>query len=567
MPGISGKIDGIGVSSNGTDLWVVNSKDTLYRINWATRTLIPNHTFNLAPYGIKDSRAVDVVGDQLFIWDGYDSYASNSPDRYAIKVYNVVDLDASLPPTASFTTTTTSGAAPLTVQFTDTSAPNPTSWSWNFGDGGSSTAQHPSHQYTQTGSFTATLTATNANGSTTASTSVTVTGPQSVFTVAKDSFVNSGSANSNYGSADYLRALAGSSQYRPYVAFNVSGLGAPVARAVLRLYVTDASNSGGTWHAVNPSWSESAIRWSNAPPLEGAALANVGAVTLNTWVEVDVTPAVTGNGTFSFAALTNSTNSLRYASKESANPPQLVITVGGGSSPPLAAFTATPTGGTAPLAVQFTDASTANTTSWNWNFGDGGSSNLESPSHTFTGAGTYTVTLTAANANGSSQATTTITVTAPVSTVTVPVAADAMVSAGSPAKNYGAYDYIRGLLSPPDEYRSYLRFDVSGVSGTVTRAVIRLYVTDGTDNAGAWYTVAPTWSETTLAWSNAPSIAGTPVASVGAAAVNTWIEIDVTSAVAGNGTVSFAALPSSTNSVRFSSKEGLNPPQLVITTT
>ena len=278
------------------------------------------------------------------------------PTATRSRCYNVVDLDASLPPTASFTTTTTSGAAPLTVQFTDTSAPNPTSWSWNFGDGGSSTAQHPSHQYTQTGSFTATLTATNANGSTTASTSVTVTGPQTVFTVAKDSFVNSGSANSNYGSADYLRALAGSSQYRPYVAFNVSGLGAPVARAVLRLYVTDASNSGGTWHAVNPSWSESAINWNNAPPLEGAALANVGAVTLNTWVEVDVTPAVTGNGTFSFAALTNSTNSLRYASKESANPPQLVITVGGGSSPPLAAFTATPTGGTAPLAVQFTDA-------------------------------------------------------------------------------------------------------------------------------------------------------------------------------------------------------------------
>ena len=260
VPGISGRIDGIGVSSTGADLWVVNSKDTLYRINWATRTLIPNHTFNMAPYGIKDSRAVEVVGDQLFIWDGYDSYASGSPDRYAIKVFNVVDLDASLPPTASFTTTTTSGAAPLTVQFTDTSAPNPTSWSWNFGDGGSSTAQHPSHQYTQTGSFTATLTATNANGSTTASTSVTVTGPQTVFTVAKDSFVNSGSANSNYGSADYLRALAGSSQYRPYVAFNVSGLGAPVARAVLRLYVTDASNSGGTWHAVNPSWSETAIR-------------------------------------------------------------------------------------------------------------------------------------------------------------------------------------------------------------------------------------------------------------------------------------------------------------------
>ena len=68
---------------------------------------------------------------------------------------------------------------------------------------------------------------------------------------------------------------------------------------------------------------------------------------------------------------------------------------------PVANFTATPRTGTAPLAVQFTDASTGTgITAWSWTFGDGQTSNLQSPSHTYTTAGNYTVNLTARNAGG-----------------------------------------------------------------------------------------------------------------------------------------------------------------------
>ena len=73
---------------------------------------------------------------------------------------------------------------------------------------------------------------------------------------------------------------------------------------------------------------------------------------------------------------------------------------GGGGTAPTAAFSATPTSGVAPLAVQFTDTSTGSPTSWSWDFGDSGTSNAQSPSHTYTAAGTYTVTLTATNASG-----------------------------------------------------------------------------------------------------------------------------------------------------------------------
>lgn len=79
---------------------------------------------------------------------------------------------------------------------------------------------------------------------------------------------------------------------------------------------------------------------------------------------------------------------------------------------PVANFTGTPTSGTAPLSVQFTDTSTGTPTSWSWAFGDGATSTTQNPVHTYTTAGTYSVALTATNAGGSSTLTRTNYVTA-----------------------------------------------------------------------------------------------------------------------------------------------------------
>jgi PKD repeat protein len=72
------------------------------------------------------------------------------------------------PPSAAFTASPTTGAAPLSVQFDDQSAPSGqpiTTWSWSFGDGGTSTAQDPVHIYGAAGTYTVSLTVTSADGS------------------------------------------------------------------------------------------------------------------------------------------------------------------------------------------------------------------------------------------------------------------------------------------------------------------------------------------------------------------------------------------------------------------
>jgi len=69
------------------------------------------------------------------------------------------------PPRSNFTGTPTTGAAPLTVAFTDMSA-NATAWNWTFGDGSTVNAsvQNPSHTYFSTGNYTVALNASNPGG-------------------------------------------------------------------------------------------------------------------------------------------------------------------------------------------------------------------------------------------------------------------------------------------------------------------------------------------------------------------------------------------------------------------
>jgi len=70
---------------------------------------------------------------------------------------------------------------------------------------------------------------------------------------------------------------------------------------------------------------------------------------------------------------------------------------------PVAAFSATPTSGPAPLAVSFTDQSRLNVTSWSWNFGDGSTASARHPLHVYAAPGRYTVALVVTSAGGTSR--------------------------------------------------------------------------------------------------------------------------------------------------------------------
>jgi hypothetical protein len=100
----------------------------------------------------------------------------------------------------------------------------------------------------------------------------------------------------------------------------------------------------------------------------------------------------------------------------------------------------------------------------------------------------------------------------------------------------------------------------------VASAKLRLYVTDGSDDGGAIYlpdTGTP-WLEGEVTWDSAPAISGGPLGTLGPVNGGEWVEFDVTGVILGDGVYSFGLSSDSTNSAYYSSKEGADPPELVV---
>jgi hypothetical protein len=86
-------ITGMAFSPNGQDLYVTHATTKVSRIDWATKTLVSGWSFDLAPFGVQDARAVEIVNDKLWVSDGYDFRAAGDPLAHAVFVF-----DITLPP-------------------------------------------------------------------------------------------------------------------------------------------------------------------------------------------------------------------------------------------------------------------------------------------------------------------------------------------------------------------------------------------------------------------------------------------------------------------------------------
>lgn len=167
---------------------------------------------------------------------------------------------------------------------------------------------------------------TSTGGSSTGSTSTgtgggTTTG-RTIAAVA-DAPVDSGEPTRNFGRSETLRARADAPVRRTYLKFDVSELTQAPASAKLRLYVTDDSVGAISIQAVTGSWDEAGITWDNAPAPTGAVVGS-GTPTAG-WIELDLGSAVSANGTYTFVITTQSTNGAKFASRETATAPMLVL--------------------------------------------------------------------------------------------------------------------------------------------------------------------------------------------------------------------------------------------------
>jgi hypothetical protein len=166
--------------------------------------------------------------------------------------------------------------------------------------------------------------------------------PTLAFSPTDDATIDAGLPTTNFGSDP--RVTADADPQRDFLLkFTIAGTGSgtscpTVSGAKLRLTVggtaNDNADKGGEFRAaVSSSWSESSVTWNTAPAAAaGAPVAAISStVSLNTTYVIDVSPLVTGNGTITIRAHGNSTDGVRYFSKDG-NPagvaPQLQVQCG-----------------------------------------------------------------------------------------------------------------------------------------------------------------------------------------------------------------------------------------------
>jgi hypothetical protein len=113
---------------------------------------------------------------------------------------------------------------------------------------------------------------------------------------------------------------------------------------------------------------------------------------------------------------------------------------------------------------------------------------------------------------------------------------------------------------------SYLKFNVSNIVGQITKAT--LILTEGGDVGNGTLEIYSAshnnWTETTLSASNAPVTTALITRFQGSISGAQKVSLDVTSWINQLGTYTLVLKMSEGNDVAFSSKEGNNPPQLII---
>ena len=270
---------------------------------------------------------------------------------------------------SSFTAIPTSGTAPLTVHFTDTTPGNPVKWQWGFGTGAYSTLQNPTYVYNNYGTYQVTLETTDSNSNTMTSSSfpmtITVNGipfPPPTFTITP----NSGTLPLTVQLTDTSSAPASCWAWSPFMSYN------------------ECWNSANPQYPRNPTFT----------------------ITENNYCHYESSKGV--------IAVTYTAGNSSYDPTSASTTQNINVQL---PPNPVSSFTATPSSGPAPVSVQFDDTSSNNPTTWIWNFGDGAGSNQQNPSHNYTISGVYTVTMQASSSttcHPTNPASSTITVLSPL---------------------------------------------------------------------------------------------------------------------------------------------------------
>lgn len=389
-------------------------------------------------YVYSDNTLLDYFLVNVTTWTQYSKTITNQTGIHQLKIrasmlsysgFTVDDVSAQTSvsaPVASFTASPTSGNAPLSVTFSDTSTNTPTSWSWNFGDGYTSTTQNPSHSYSTNGTYNVTLTATNAGGSNTS---------------VRYNYITVGNYSSISGGAGSPYTMLSGSPRIGTVPFDVTytNQGSNYSSCLWTFYDGTTSTTTNPTHSYTTAGfyyislnNTNAAGYNNLTafnyilafdPVISAFSANRTGIAPGDYV-LFTDSSTYGSDTWAWAIngvnVSTATNliyqfpsagtySIQHYSKNSltgsADWENRTNYISVSTTLPICDFTANVTFGNAPLNVLFTDSSTNNPSSFTWGINGVYQTNTQDMSVTFNNPGIYSINHTATNAIGTGSTT------------------------------------------------------------------------------------------------------------------------------------------------------------------
>ncbi len=314
-----------------------------------------------------------------------------------------------LAPVADFEAHYAYNVVPTTVRFVDRSTgTTPLTYLWDFGDGAVSTDAAPVHIYTNRGMYTVKLTVTNKYGES-SETKVDYiaigVGPIADFTADPRTgsvpfvvqFTDSSRGNPTKWTWTFGDGT-GSTQQNPVHTYWTGGRYTVILTASNDYASSDATKT--EYIVVIPALKS---RF-EAYPMTGKAPLTVkftdrsyGDPTSWKWDFGDGQTSTEKNPVHTFVNGGAFDVVLEVSKGGESDRSTQVINVGG---VPVADFTADKTSVNTNEAIQFTDKTKNNPSSWKWSFGDGSESAAKNPIRAYTLKGIYTVSLWAKNDNG-----------------------------------------------------------------------------------------------------------------------------------------------------------------------
>jgi acid phosphatase type 7 len=151
--------------------------------------------------------------------------------------------------------------------------------------------------------------------------------------------------------------------------------------------------------------------------------------------------------------------------------------------------------------------------------------------------------------------------------LTFRAADDTYVRSDQAASTFGSLPTLQVDGSPLKDI--LLRFNVSGIAGRqVTSARLTLACVDSSSAAGSIFKTDGTpWTEGTATWNNRPGTSGSAIAALGKAVSGSPLTVDLTSAIAGDGTYDYLVSSTNSDGADFASDEDTSGRQPVLEVT